>query len=79
MCMEIRSTLISAIDEATEKLNYIPDRPIVSFLCEEHMSSSLHPATMSKVGSELICSKDLTHGGSLTAQHKVWLGGMLYI
>ena len=76
MCMEIHSTLVSAIDEATEKLNYTPDRPIVSFLCEEHMSSSLHPATISKVGDELICTKHLTHGGSLTVQHRIWLRGM---
>ena len=76
MCIEIHSTLVSAIDEATEKLNYTPDRPIVSFLCEEHMSSFLHPATISKVGDELICTKHLTHGGSLTVQHRIWLGGM---
>ena len=76
MCMEIRSTLVSAIDEATKKLNYTPDEPVVSFLCEKHISSSLHPAAMSKVGGELICTKHLTHGGSLTAQHRIWLRGM---
>ena len=76
MCLKIRHTLVSAINIATEKLNYIPDEPVVSFLCEEHISSSLHPATISEIGDELLCTEHLTHGGSLTARHRVWLTGM---
>ena len=68
--------LVSTINEATKKLNYTLDNPVVSFLCEEHKSSSLHPATISEIGDELLCTKDRTSGGSLTAQHRIWLGGM---
>ena len=78
MCFKVRHTLLSAINKATEKLNYTPDEPVVSFLCEEHMSSSLHPATISEIGDELLCTKDLIRGGPFTTQHKVWLGGILY-
>ena len=76
MCLKVRHTLVSAIKTATEKLNYTPDEPVVSFLCEEHISSSLHPATISEIGDELLCTEHLTHGGSLTARHRVWLTGM---
>ena len=78
MCLKVRHTLVNAINKATEKLNYTPDEPVVSFLCEEHMSSSLHPATISEIGDELLCTKDLIRGGPFTTQHKVWLGGILY-
>ena len=76
MCLKVRHTLLSAINEATDKLNYTPDEPVVSFLCEEHISSFLHPATISEIGDELLCTKELTCGGPLTAQHKIWLGGI---
>ena len=76
MCLKIRDTLVSAINEATKKLHYTPDEPIVSFLCEEHISSSLHPATISEIGDELLCTKYRTCGGPLTAQHRIWLRGM---
>ena len=76
MCLKVCHTLVSAINEATEKLNYTPDEPVVSFLCEEHMSSSLHPATISEIGDELLCTKDRICGGLLTTQHRLWLRGM---
>ena len=70
MCLKVRHTLVSAINEATEKLNYTLDGPVVSFLCEEHKSYSLHPASISEMGDELLCTKDLIRGGPLncTAQ-----------
>ena len=76
ICLKIHDTLVSAINEATKKLHYIPDEPVVSFLCEEHISSSFHPATISEIGDELLCTKHLTCGGSLTPQHRVWLKGI---
>ena len=77
MCSKVHHTLVGAINKATEKLNYTPDEPVVSFLCEEHMSSSLHPATISEIGDELLCTKELIRGGPFTTQHKVWLGGII--
>ena len=77
MCLEVRGTLLKAIDVATDKLNYTPDSPEVAFLCEQHKDLPLHPATVSKMGDELLCTKDHVEGGTLTNQHKVWLEGEL--
>ena len=75
MCTMIRNTLMKAIDEVTEKLNYSPDSPKVAFLCEKHKTTSLHPAVMSEYGSDLTCIKYHIKGGTLTDQHRVWLKG----
>ena len=75
MCFEVRDTLIKAIDDVTEKLNYTPDSPKVAFLCEQHKDLPLHPATVSKFGNELLCTKDRDKGGTLTDQHRIWLKG----
>lgn len=77
MCAEVRDTLIRAIDEVTEKLHYTPDSPQVAFLCEEHAPTSLHPATVSKMGTQLLCTKDRALGCPLTSEHRVWLTGIL--
>lgn len=79
MCMEVRDTLLKAIAEVTEKLNYSPDTPKVAFLCEgkHDPPTTLHPAIVCKFMKELLCTKvDNTLGGSLAAPHKVWLRGM---
>ena len=77
MCMEIRDTLVSAITDVTKQLNYDPDTPEVAFLCEEHKTTPLHPATVNKFGNELLCSKcGNTRGGPLTSHHMVWLKGI---
>ena len=77
MCMEIRDTLISAITDVTKQLNYGEDIPEVAFLCEEHKTTSLHPATVNKFANELLCTKCAnTRGGPLTPQHKIWLKGI---
>ena len=73
MCIEVRDTLIKAINDVTEKLNYTPDSPEVAFLCEQHKDLPLHPATVSKTGDELLCTKNNDKGGTLTDQHRVWL------
>ena len=75
MCAEVRDTLLHAIEEATEKLNYAPDSPKVAFLCEEHTPTSHHPATVSKTGTELLCTKDRALGWPISSQHRVWLTG----
>ena len=75
MCTMIRNTLMKAIDEVTEKLNYSPDSPKVAFLCEKHKTTSLHPAVMSEYGSDLTCIKYHIKGGTLTDEHRVWLKG----
>ena len=77
MCMEIRDTLVSAITDVTKQLNYDPDTPEVAFLCEEHKTTPLHPATVSRYVEELLCTKCVnTRGGPLTPQHMVWLKGI---
>ncbi len=75
MCTEVRDTLIHAIDEVTEKLHYSPDTPEVAFLCERHTPTFLHPATVSRKCTELLCTKDSTLGCPLTPQHRIWLTG----
>ena len=75
MCIEVRDTLIKAINDVTDKLNYTPDSPEVAFLCEQHKDLPLHPATISKMGDELLCTKNNDKGGALTDQHRVWLKG----
>ena len=78
LCMEVRDTLQTTIAEVTEKLNYSPDVPKVTFLCEKehHPLTSPHPATVGRFQT-LLCTKDNTNCGSLTAHHKVWLRGVL--
>ena len=79
MCVKVRDTIMHAIEVATEKLHYTPDTPQVAFLCEEeHTHASLHPATVSETGTELLCTKDSTLGWPLTSQHRLWLTGMLW-
>ena len=75
MCIEVRDTFIKAINDVTEKLNYTPDSPEVAFLCEQHKDLPLHPATVSKMGDELLCTKNNDKGGTVTDQHRVWLKG----
>ena len=75
MCIEVQDTLNKAINDVTEKLNYTPDSPEVAFLCEQHKDLPLHPATVSKMGDELLCTKNNDKGGTLTDQHRVWLKG----
>ena len=80
ICMEVRDTLMSAVIEVTQKLKYCTGTLNVVFLCEEHKSTSLHPATFSKFGDELLCTKfSNTKGGSLTIGHKVWLRGICLV
>ena len=79
MCTMIRNTLVEAIAEVTEKLNYSPDSPEVTFLCEKHKTTSLHPAVRSEYGSDLTCTKHHVKGGTLTDQHRVWLKGELML
>ena len=75
MCIEVQGTLNKAINDVTEKLNYTPDSPEVAFLCEQHKDLPLHPATVSKMGDELLCTKNNDKGGTVTDQHRVWLKG----
>ena len=76
LCQEVRDTLIRAVNDVTEKLNYCPDSPQPAFLCEgRHKSTSLHAATISKFGDVLLCTKFHMRGGVVTDQHRVWLKG----
>ena len=87
MCLEVRDTLINAISKVTKSLNYNFEEPEISFFCEKHphmmsyqadVASNVlsHPATISKDGSLLLCTKDPNCFGRISEEQTLWLNGM---
>ena len=73
-CPSIRETILASIRNASRRLNYLNSIPDVAFLCTEHQSSSLHPATISQCDLLTCTTHPVSVCCTMTEQHKLWLG-----
>ena len=74
--VDIRSTLIRVINEVTEELRYIPDEPILAFLCEypHDPVMALHAAEHIE-NDYVLCTKDPMVTTEVTEINKLCLQG----
>ena len=77
MCIEVRDTIMSVINEVTRDLRYIPDQPVVAFLCnyEHNPAMSPHAAKYMEEGGYLLCTKDHMAITEVTNNQRFWLQG----
>ena len=76
-CVDIRNTLTRVIGEVTQELRYLPDQPVLAFLCEHpHVPFiSPHAAEYIKEDDYLLCTKDPMVITKVTDANKLWLQG----
>ena len=79
-CVTIRNTIMRVIGEVTQELRYLPDQPVLAFLCEHpHVPFiSPHAAEYIKDIKEveyLLCTKDPMVITKVTDVNKLWLQG----
>ena len=75
-CVEIRNTLIRVINEVTEELRYIPDQPVMAFLCEHSHDPSMAPHAAEYIEDDcILCTKDPMVTTEVTENNKIWLQG----
>ena len=77
ICPKVRETILTGIRNASQKLNYsyVECAPKVAFLCEKHISTDLHPATVSHSSALLTCTAQRASVCSiLTEHHRLWFG-----
>ena len=73
---EIRRTLIRAINEVTEELRYIPDQPVLAFLCEHSHDPVMGPHAAQYIGDDcLLCTMDPMVTTEVTENNKLCLQG----
>ena len=75
--VEIRNTLITVINEVTEELRYIPDEPVLAFLCEYPHDPVMTPHAAEYIEDDcVLCTKDPMMITKLSEKNKVWLQGV---
>ena len=76
-CVDIRNTLTRVIDEVTQELRYLPDQPVLAFLCEHQHDPfiSPHAAEYIEEDDHLLCTKDPMVITKVTYANKCWLQG----
>ena len=76
-CVDIRNTITRVIGEVTQELRYLPDQPVLAFLCEHpHVPFiSPHAAEYIKEDDYLLCTKDPMVITKVTDVNKLWLQG----
>ena len=75
-CVEIRNTLVRVINEVTEELRYIPDQPVMAFLCEHSHDPAMAPHAAEYIGDDcILCTKDPMVTTGVTENNKIWLHG----
>ena len=74
-CVDIRNTITRVIGEVTQELRYLPDQPVLAFLCEHpHVPFiSPHAAEYIKEDDYLLCTKDPMVITKVTDVNKLWL------
>ena len=74
-CVEIRKTLMRVINEVTEELRYIPDQPVMAFLCEYSHEPSIAPHAAEYIIEYdcILCTKDPRVTTEVTENNKIWL------
>ena len=80
-CANIRNTLMKVIKEVTKELRYVPDQPVLDFLCDypHNPSISPHVAKYMKEDDYLLCTKDPMVITKVTDANKLWLQGEIYL
>ena len=74
--VEIRNTLIGVINEVTEELRYIPDEPVLAFLCEYPHDPVMAPHAAEHIEKDsVLCTKDPTVTIAVTENNKLCLQG----
>ena len=74
--VEIRNTLISVINEVTEELRYIPDKPILAFLCEYPHDPVMTPHAAEYIEDDyVLCIKDPMVTTEVSENNKLWFQG----
>ena len=75
-CVEIRNTLIRVINEVTEELRYIPDQPVMAFLCEHSHDPSMAPHAAEYIEDDcILCTRDPMVTTEVTENNKIWFQG----
>ena len=74
--VEIRSTLIRVINEVTEELRYVPDEPVLAFLCEYSHDPVIAPHAAEHIENDyVLCTKDPMATTKVTENNKLCLQG----
>ena len=74
--VEIRKILIRVINEVTEELRYIPDEPILAFLCEYPHVPVMTPHAAEYIEDDyVLCTKDSMATTEVTENNKLCLQG----
>ena len=74
--VEIRKTLIRVINEVTEELRYIPDQPVLAFLCEYPHDPVMAPHAAEYIEDDyVLCTKDPVVTTQVTENNKLCLLG----
>ena len=74
--VEIQNTLIRVINEVTEELRYIPDQPVLAFLCEYPHDPVMAPHAAEYIEDNcVLCTNDPMVTTEVTENNKVCLQG----
>ena len=76
-CVDICNTITRVIGEVTQELRYLPDQPVLAFLCEHPHIPFISPnaAEYIKEDDYLLCTKDPMVITKVTDANKLWLQG----
>ena len=74
--VEIRNTLMTVINEVTEELRYIPDQPVLAFLCEYPHDPVMAPHAAEYIEDNcVLCTNDPIVTTDVTENNKLCLQG----
>ena len=74
--VEIRNTLMRVINEVTEELRYIPDQPVLAFLCEYPHDPVMAPHAAEYIEDNcVLCTNDPMVTTEVTENNKLCLQG----
>ena len=80
-CVDIRNTIMRVIGEVTQELRYIPDQPVLAFLCEHPHIPFISPHAAEDITEDdyLLCTKDPVVITKVTDANKLWLQGKTFL
>ena len=75
MCIQVRDTIMTVINEVTRDLRYNPDQPVVAFLCNHQHNPVMapHAAKYMEECGNLLCTKDHISITEVTDKQRLWL------
>ena len=80
-CVDICNTIMRVINKVTQELRYIPDQPVLAFLCEHPHDPFICPHAVEYIKEDnyLLCTKDPMVITKVTDANKLWLQGEAYL